>query len=255
MTSADVLDGELTVTGRITPASNATFYGQIGDVAVVYKPIAGERPLWDFPDGTLAYREVAAYRVSQTLGWDLVPTTWLREGRFGTGMVQVWHDADDDADAVTLVPSAQVPVRGWRHVFDGLDSDDTPISLIHEDTSALRRMAVFDIIVNNADRKGSHVLAMADGHRYGIDHGVTFHTDYKLRTVLWGWIDSALTDDERHGIERVHDALSGELGEALDTLLHRPEIDALAHRCQQLLSRPVFPGPHGGMPAIPWPPL
>src|SRR5699024_4742724 len=132
VTSPDVLDGELTVTGRITPASNATFYGQIDDVPVVYKPIAGERPLWDFPDVTLAYREVAAYRVSQALGWNLVPTTWLREGRFGTGMVQVWQDAATDDSAVTLVPAAQVPDSGWRHILDGLDADDYPISLIHE---------------------------------------------------------------------------------------------------------------------------
>lgn len=255
MTSPDVLDGELTVTGRITPASNATFYGQIDEVAVVYKPIAGERPLWDFPDGTLAHREVAAYQVSQTLGWNLVPTTWLREGRFGTGMVQVWQEADADDSAVTLVPAAQMPDSGWRHILDGLGPDDNPISLIHEDTSALRRMAVFDIIVNNADRKGSHVLAMSNGHRYGIDHGVTFHSDHKLRTVLWGWIDEELSAEERHGVERLHSALSGELGESLHTLLGRPELDALAYRCQQLISHPVFPSPRGDMPAIPWPPL
>ena len=168
------------------PASNATFLGDIAGVQVVYKPVSGERPLWDFPHGTLADRERAAYLLSQATGWDVVPETWLRDGPHGVGMVQRWQEPDPEQVAVTLVAEGQVP-QGWRHVFDGLDGQDQPISLIHEDGEALRRMAVFDVLANNADRKGGHVLEMSDGHRYGVDHGVAFHAEHKLRTVLWGW--------------------------------------------------------------------
>ena len=137
--------------------------------------------------GTLADREVAAYLVSEALGWDVVPPTWLRDGPHGPGMVQLWREPDPDQEAVTLVAEGEVP-PGWQHVFDGIDGRDLPVSLVHEDSEALRRMAVFDIVINNADRKGGHVLEMTDGHRYGVDHGVSFHVEHKLRTVLWGWL-------------------------------------------------------------------
>ncbi len=186
--AAELVEGDLELSSRILSASNATFLAHIGEVEVVYKPIAGERPLWDFPDGNLAHREVAAYAVSEVLGWDIAPPTWLRDGPLGPGMVQLWQETDPTQQAVTLVAADGMPDEGWCHVFDGLDERDRPVSLIHEDSPALRRMAVFDIVVNNADRKGGHVLEMTDGHRHGVDHGLTFHTDHKLRTVLWGWL-------------------------------------------------------------------
>ena len=253
--TADLLEGDLEVASRILPASNATFLGQIGDVKVVYKPIAGERPLWDFPDGNLAHREVAAYAVSEAFGWNIAPPTWLREGPLGLGMAQLWQETDPAQQAVTLVATDAMPEQGWRHVFDGLDEHDRPVSLIHEDSAALRRMAVFDIVVNNADRKGGHVLEMADGHRHGVDHGLTFHTDHKLRTVLWGWLGDELAADELEGVERVRSALSAELGETLDALLTDAEIAGLAARCDRLLRHGRFPAPRGDMPAIPWPPF
>lgn len=179
MTShADLTDGDIQLTGQLTDASNATFVGNIHDVVVVYKPIAGERPLWDFPDGNLAQRELAAYLVSESMGWNVVPHTWLRDGPLGIGMVQLWQHVDPAQHAVTLVPNGTMPEKGWCHVFDGLDGRDRPVSLIHEDSPSLRRMAVFDVLTNNADRKGGHVLEMPDGHRYGVDHGLTFHTDH-----------------------------------------------------------------------------
>ena len=138
---------------------------------------------------------MASYLVSEATGWDVVPPTWLRDGPHGLGMVQLWQEPDPEQEAVTLVPEGQVP-PGWQHVFDGYDGQDRPISLVHEDTDALRRMAVFDAVVNNADRKGGHVLEMADGHRYGVDHGVSMHVEPKLRTVLWGWAGEPLTDEE-----------------------------------------------------------
>ena len=249
-----ITDGELTLHGRIMPASNATFVGEVDGTQVVYKPIAGERPLWDFPDGTLAHREVAAFLVSEALDWDLVPWTFLRDGPHGRGMVQVWREPDDQQAAVTLVPEGAVP-PGFRHVFDGVDQRDQPISLVHEDSPALRRMAVFDVVVNNADRKGGHVLEMTDGHRYGVDHGVTFHTDPKLRTVLWGWAGEPLADEEAAGLDRLRDALAGDLGEALAEHLTAPEIERTATRCARLAARGRFPDPHGDWPVIPWPPF
>jgi uncharacterized repeat protein (TIGR03843 family) len=281
MSAADLVDGDLELTGRITTASNATFLGSIGDVPVVYKPIAGESPLWDFPDGNLANREAAAYLVSQSLGWNVVPRTWLRDGPMGPGMVQLWQDADPEQDAVDLVPADAVPDEGWRQVLDGRDENNRLVSLIHEDSAPLRRMAVFDIIVNNADRKGAHILAMPDGHRHGVDHGLTFHTDHKLRTVLWGWLGEELTADELAGIDRIRDQLGSpqgggpgadrgagrgtnsstdlgtnpgkNLGATLADLLTAAEIDALAARCDRLRTAGRFPAPAGQMPAVPWP--
>jgi uncharacterized repeat protein (TIGR03843 family) len=257
MTEADAVDwlqgGELEITGRITTASNATFLGLIDDTVVVYKPIEGERALWDFPDGSLAGREVAAYLVSQSFGWNVVPHTWLRDGPLGLGMVQLWREPDPNQDAVDLVASDDVPDEGWRPVFDGSDSNDRPVTLIHEDSAALRRMAVFDVVVNNADRKGAHILEMPDGHRHGVDHGLTFHVEHKLRTVLWGWIDEELDPAELEGIERVRSDLAGSLGIALAPLIDPIEIAALARRCDSLQSVARFPAPRGQMPALPWP--
>ncbi|TFC84315.1 SCO1664 family protein [Cryobacterium sinapicolor] len=248
-----VVGGVLELTGRITTASNATFLGTIGDVTVVYKPIAGENPLWDFPDGNLASREAAAYLVSEAFGWNVVPRTWLRGGPMGPGMVQLWQDADPEQDAVDLVPWGDAPTPGWCRVFDGRDDHNRAVTLIHEDSAVLRRMAVFDIVVNNADRKGDHILAMPDGHRHGVDHGLTFHTDHKLRTVLWGWLGDELTADELDGIDRVSAQLTGELGGILAGLLSEVEIAALVARCDRLRSEGRFPAPRGDMPAVPWP--
>jgi uncharacterized repeat protein (TIGR03843 family) len=247
------LDGELELVGRITVASNATFLATIGEVAVVYKPVAGERSLWDFPDGTLARREVAAYTLSEALGWHVVPRTWLRDGPLGPGMVQVWREPDPEQDPVGVVPARSVPGEGWRTVLEAADERGRPVALIHEDSGALRRMAVFDVLANNADRKGGHVLPMPDGHRHGVDHGVTFHTDPKLRTVLWGWLGEELDEDELAGVRRVRDGLVGPFGEDLTHLLGDTELRALAARCDVLLERGTFPAPEGNMPAVPWP--
>jgi len=240
--------------GRIMPASNATFLGELDGRKVVYKPVAGERPLWDFPDGTLAGREVAAYAVSQVIGWDVVPRTWLGDGPHGFGMLQEWQEPNPDQDAVTLVRPDEVP-EGWRAVFQGVDDHDRDVTLVHEDTAPLRRMAVFDVITNNADRKGGHVLAMASGHRYGVDHGLTFHHEAKLRTVLWGWHGEPLDDEDVAGVERVITGLGGALGAELAQHLTDLEITVLARRCRRFLDHGVLPVPRGEWPSIPWPPF
>jgi len=255
----NLLAGDLELEGRILPASNATFLGAVVTAATrvqcVYKPVAGERPLWDFPDGTLAQREVAAFLVSEALGWDVVPPTVLREGPAGPGMVQAWREPDPGQAPVDVVPRGAVP-SGYRHVLDAHDGDDNEVSLIHEDSVALRRMAVFDVVVNNADRKGGHVLAMSGGHRYGVDHGVCFHVEAKLRTVLWGWASEPLHPDDRPALERLHADLgsgSATLVPALADLLADDELDALAIRVTRLLEGAVMPLPSGSWPAIPWP--
>ena len=256
---SSLLDGQLVVLGRIMPASNHTFLTRLGDEGVqcVYKPSSGERPLWDFTDGTLAAREYAAWVVSDHLGWDVVPPTVLRDGPAGPGMVQLWMEPDEDDEApdpVDVVPEGEVP-DGFLHVFDATGARDEPVTLVHEDSEPLRRMAVFDIVTNNTDRKGGHVLPMRDGHRYGVDHGVCFHTEDKLRTVLWGWAGQRLTPEEAGGVECVLDGLRGELRERLEDLLTVREVDAIERRSERLLRAGRFPLPAGGWPSIPWPPF
>jgi uncharacterized repeat protein (TIGR03843 family) len=246
--------GELTIKGRIMPASNATFLADLDGTEVVYKPVAGERPLWDFPEGTLADREVAAYLVSVATGWDLVPRTWWDEGPHGPGMVQEWQEVDPAQDAVDLVRSGRTP-SGWLEVVEGLDDRDRAVTLVHEDSLELRRLAVFDVIVNNADRKGGHVLAMPGGHRHGVDHGIAFHHEPKLRTVLWGWAGKPLTDDETATVRAVLEAVRGDLGEQLGFHLVEHEIAALERRTERLLAAGVLPAPGGNWPSIPWPPF
>ncbi|WP_307862061.1 SCO1664 family protein [Nocardioides sp. SYSU D00065] len=247
--------GELVLHGRVLPASNATFVGELGGVRVVYKPIAGERPLWDFPDGTLAAREVGAYAVSEALGWDIVPPTVLGDGPHGPGMVQLWRDEVEDQAPVDIVAEGEVPA-GFRHVFDGLDAHDRPVSLVHEDSAPLRRMALFDVVVNNADRKGGHVLPMADGHRHGVDHGLTFHVEHKLRTVLWGFVEEPLDEEEAEGLRGLAAALDGDLGRRLADLLTEDELATTVRRVARLLDRGRFPAPaSSAYPVIPWPPF
>jgi uncharacterized repeat protein (TIGR03843 family) len=255
-------EGELDLQGRIMPASNATFFGEAvregARVPCVYKPVAGERPLWDFPSGTLANRERAAYLVSEALGWDVVPLTVLRDGPHGVGMVQLWcepEDAGDRLDAVDLCPVDTVP-EGYLHVLDATDGSGRDVALVHEDNPALRRMAVFDAVVNNADRKGGHVLAMSGAHRYGVDHGVSFHVEDKLRTVLWGWAGDRLDGEHRAAVADLGDRLAdpaGELVQALRDLLEAEEVAAASRRCRLLARRGRMPVPSGSWPSIPWP--
>jgi len=249
--------GVMEIEGRLIDASNATF---VADLTLdgltrrcVYKPIRGERPLWDFPTGTLGLREVAAYEVSAAGGFDVVPVTVLADGPVGPGSLQAWVDVDaSETDAlVDLIPTEQVPREGWFDVVDGLDARDRSVSVIHADCAPLRRMAVFDVLVNNADRKGGHILG-SGGHVFGVDHGVCFNTDPKLRTLLWGWAGAELTDDELAAVRRVRD----ETPDRLYELLAEPEIEELWARAERLLQRGRFPRPRSGhYPAIPWPPF
>lgn len=243
--------GELEIEGRFVEASNATFLARDETGRqFVHKPVVGERPLWDFPDGTLANREVAAFALSRTAGFDLVPDTTLGTGPLGPAMSQVWL-GDAEHDLTDLVPDDELPA-GWFGVFEAVDRYDDPVTLVHSNHPALRSMALFDAVTNNADRKGSHILHLAaEGQVFGCDHGLTFHVEPKLRTVLWGWKGDSFTPDEVTLLERVIDVVDDTLSDLLDP----PEVAATKGRAQGLLRRGRFPRPPSGWPAIPWPPL
>jgi hypothetical protein len=225
-------EGTIDLEGRLLDASNVTLIGTIraGELVgeCVYKPVRGERPLWDFPDGTLAGREISAFLVSEAMGWRIVPPTVLRDGPFGTGIVQLWVDGDPEVDLAAFV---------------------------RRDLPALRRMAVFDAVVNNADRKGGHIIPMPDGHVYGVDHGICFSVDPKLRTLLWRWAGTPLPVAALEVLERLGDDLRGDLGEQLHEHLTRSEVQCTQRRVTQLLRTQVHPEPSGEWPALPWPPF
>lgn len=215
-------------------SSNYTFLLSVlhDDVQVmaVYKPQKGERPLWDFPDGTLCYREVAAFETSRQLGWDIVPPTVLREGPHGLGSVQLYIDHDPEVNYFAFT---------------------------EEIRPQLQRLSIFDHLINNADRKGGHCLIDGSGHLWGIDHGIAFNSDHKLRTVIWDFAGQPIPPELTQSIE----ILCGELDNPksgyrsqLDTLLSPPEITAFQHRVRQILQTGRYPQPGRG-PNYPWPPV
>lgn len=228
-------DGDLTLVGLMPDSSNYTFLTEVTyeslSTMAIYKPRLGERPLWDFPQGTLCQRERAAYLISAALGWFVVPPTVLRDAEpHGVGSLQMYIDADPEAHYFVL--------RGQ-----------------HDD--AFRRMAAFDIITNNADRKGGHVLQGSDGHIWGIDHGITFHAEAKLRTVIWEYagqpLPAELVDDLRTLQARLADG-DDPLSQDLQSLLNKQERAALQRRVDRLVQRPQYPQP-GGNRSVPWPPI
>ncbi|MEV4925123.1 SCO1664 family protein [Streptomyces roseoverticillatus] len=254
-------EGELTVRGRISGASNAVLYCTVEhegvSAACVYKPVAGERPLWDFPDGTLAQREVAAYELSEAMGWGLIPPTVLRDGPYGEGMCQLWIEASaEDSELLALVDGEE-PEPGWKAVGLADVGEERTALLVHADDERLRRLAVLDAVINNGDRKGGHLLPAADGRLYAIDHGVTFNADDKLRTLLWGWAGEPLTEEAMEALRRLSANLAdgGPLAGRLAELLTAAEIDALRARVAELLRTGRHREPSGQWPAIPWPPV
>ncbi len=249
------------VLGALADASNLALLVRLEDdegPLAIYKPIRGERPLWDFPDGSLAAREVAAHLISSTGGWDVVPETVLRDGPRGPGSVQRWVGDPETAPeyVVDLVTPDAVP-PGWLAVLSGEDERGRPVVVVHEDSPVVRSVAAFDAVINNSDRKGSHLVREGERLR-GFDHGVSLHEDPKLRTVLWGFAGQPLPDDDLIRITRVRDALAdggSPLRADLAPLLTPVEVTALQARCVALLDDAAYPVPSGDWPAIPWPPL
>jgi uncharacterized repeat protein (TIGR03843 family) len=223
-------EGELTVTGRLIDASNATLLANciVGDelTKCIYKPIAGERPLWDFQEGNLASREYAAFLISELMQLHIVPTTILRDGPYGMGMVQEWIEIDTSIDLAEY---------------------------FRQDHAQLRTLALFDAVINNTDRKIGHLLPREDGKLYGCDHGVTFHEENKLRTVLWQWAGQDLSVDELNSLSELMLKLDSHQGEIFNTLLTTDEIAALRSRIMNLIDQKSFPLPNPEWPAIPWP--
>ncbi|MGZ4555211.1 MAG: SCO1664 family protein [Mycobacteriaceae bacterium] len=261
--------GTLDIVGRIVEASNATLLCTVtleGVVAhCVYKPVRGERPLWDFPDGTLAGREFASFLLSAATGWGVVPPTVLRQGPYGVGMVQLWIDTEaatigvggveyveQVSELVELCAPGEVPA-GWKQILRAQDYTGETVVLAHADNPGLRHMAILDLVLNNADRKGGHVLAGLDGGIYGVDHGICLHSENKLRTVLWGWAGEDLGEEAVEVLSKLASELHGDLGEQLDEHLTIREVEAVVHRIRRVLARPVMPEPSGVRPAIPWP--
>jgi len=232
MTSSEEIlrNGQLIVSGRLVDASNATLLADCKleeeSIKCIYKPIAGERPLWDFPDGNLASREFAAYLISEFMELHIVPMTILRDGPFGSGMVQEWIEIDFEIDLAKFF------------------SQDDP---------QLRQMALFDAVINNTDRKIGHLLPRSDGKLFGCDHGVTFHKEDKLRTVLWQWADEIFSDKELEALNNLLHVLQSKPGEILKSLITVEEFSALRLRIENLLVSGKFPTPSADWPAIPWP--
>lgn len=255
-------EAELTVEGHLSGASNATLRcviddDEFGELMCVYKPRRGERPLWDFPTGSLGHREVAARIIDQRLGWELVPATvWRDEGPYGPGMCQVWIDDDGERPAVDVIhPDEYSP--SWKIVLEATTYDGSDVLLVHEDTPQLQRLAVFDLVTNNADRKGGHVLRRHNGDLVGIDHGLTFHVEPKVRTVLWGWAGEQIPDDIMTEVVRLGQELAVAEGDlaTVQAWLTRAEWSALIARVEELIDSPFFPKPRGDEPALPWPPM
>jgi len=224
-------NSEIEVTGRLVDASNATLFGSATlegeSISIIYKPIAGERPLWDFPDGNLAQREYAAYLLSTLTSWNVVPPTVLRDGPFGLGMVQQWIDIDESIDLAILY---------------------------RQDLPQLRKLALFDAVINNTDRKIGHLLPDSEGQIFGCDHGVTFHSEDKLRTVLWQWADQEFTENEISELLSLQGILKA-TSEQFTKLITEEEFTALLERIERLLLTQSFPTPSDEWPAVPWPPF
>jgi uncharacterized repeat protein (TIGR03843 family) len=228
----DLSHGEISVTGRLVDASNATLYASCEvkerTLICIYKPIAGERPLWDFPDGTLANREYLTFLISHWLGLHLVPPTVLRDGPYGTGMVQLWIDIDESVDLMEF---------------------------FKEDNAELRKIALLDLIINNTDRKIGHLIPTSEGAVYGCDHGVTFHTEDKLRTVLWQWAKQPFSPAELELLQLARMLIATEKREVVLGLIEEEELNATVDRIDRALSEKCFPEPNPDWPAVPWPPF
>ena len=247
---------EIDVEGRLWDSSNAAMRvscSRGGEaVRAVYKPRRGERPLWDFPTGTLGRREVATYLVDRALGWELVPVTvWRDDAPLGPGSLQAWVEVDPERPPVDVVDATALP-EGWHVVAEGEGARGDHVALVHEDSEGLRRLALLDALTNNADRKGGHVLRSARGTLAGIDHGLTFHVEPKLRTVLWGWAGTPLDAGTLAQLQALREQWS-HLAGSLEPLLSRAEILATRDRLDDLIARAEYPDPDGAWPALPWP--
>jgi uncharacterized repeat protein (TIGR03843 family) len=245
--------------GRLGRTSRLTAPPE-GCLRVVYKPTRGTRALWDFEAPSLARHEVAAYQLAAgaaaILGEEpLVPLTVMREaGPFGEGAVQLFMDVDDEVDVVDVFAADDLPDAGWLVVFGAEDRAGNDLVVAHADVDRLRRMALLDEVMNNADRKGQHVLVLTDGRIVGIDHGLCFHVDDKLRTVLWGYAGEPFDPGDLAFLDALDETVAGDATE-LAALLSGEEYEALLLRLATARLRGTFADPPYDRHPIPWPPL
>ena len=241
LTETDVLatlrHGRIQEKGLLPYSSNHSFLvvvaGERLSLPAVYKPQRGESPLWDFEWGSLCLRETAAYAISHALGWDLVPPTVLREGTRGLGSVQFYVDNDDEEHYFTVQEDALFTV-------------------------ALRRLALFDYVINNADRKSGHCLIGSDRRLWAIDHGICFHAEHKLRTVIWEFSREAIGAGDLHDLITLHQGLSAagsDIADELRQLLSGSEYDAMLKRLARLIRTRIYPAPSPHRRNYPWPPI
>lgn len=258
-------EAPIEVAGVLRDASNLTLKVDLGDGAggtegaAVYKPVRGERPLHDFPAGTLAGREVAAYLISAAGGWDLIPPTVLRDGPLGHGSVQWWVEQPDLVTGMSgggylevVTPEDLQP--GWRPVLQAESPEGEPLLVAHADDPGLASLAVLDAVINNADRKGSHLLRGAGDRLWGVDHGVSLHAEDKLRTVLWGWAGEELPAADMAALGKLQDALEvADWRSGLTDMIEESEVNALEERVATLLGAGTFPMPPVERYPLPWP--
>lgn len=228
-----IATGDICLVGRFTDASNATLYGEISapgcpPLHVVYKPIAGERPLWDFPSGSLAFRERAAYLIDAWSGLNRVPFTVLRDGPLGIGSVQLWLEVNEEIDIIEIGQSTHAGIRS---------------------------IAFLDLIINNADRKFGHLLPVSESEIFACDHGVSFHIENKLRTVLWQFAGKEFLDSELEILSILLSHLKSDGAAEIHSLLSPAEVEALLRRIMILIDTKIFPFPEPHRPAVPWPPV
>jgi uncharacterized repeat protein (TIGR03843 family) len=235
------------VLGQLSNASNASLLVANDHQKFIYKPQAGERTLWDFPEGTLFQRERAAYVLSEILNWNVVPETVIATGPYGLGSFQEWKEAD--VTEVDIFEPTQVP-ESWLNVFSGVDQHGNQVVLAHSDNEQLLKIALFDALINNADRKAGHLITDGDLKIWAVDHGVTFNLEPKLRTVLWGWLDQPIPSQLVQEIEQLLPKINDS---ELVELLSDSEVDQLLIRSEELLKSGKFPQPNPNWPAVPWP--
>lgn len=240
--------GTLELIGRLATASNATFLTRDQEGGLwVYKPVTGEAPLWDFPAGTLSRREVAAFELNRELGFDVVPPTLWCDGPLGQGSAQQWIEGEI-SDLVDVIPPQEVD-DAWLPVVMGVDQHGESVVVVHRDDPQLRAICLFDLLINNSDRKGGHLITR-QGKVWAVDHGVSLHVDPKVRTVLWGFANAEFTSAEREQI-----GAAARLQEVMFAGIADAEVAALRARATALLEEGCFPEPTGDWPAIPWPPF
>ena len=250
--------GEVELLGRIVGSSNGAVLVRVTrderSRLAIHKPVALERPLWDYPDGTLAGRERAAYLVSEAGGFGIVPATVLHEGPWGPASSQEWiGDPETPVELVVDVVAPDAVPEHWREVLRGETPDGEEVVVAHSVEPQVRTAAVFDALINNSDRKGSHLILVGGG-LWGVDHGVSLGVEPKLRTVLWGWAGQPIDPADMARLERFRVALgTGDLRASLAGLLTDDEVAALGARADALLADGRHPLPTPGWPAIPWP--